>query len=212
MQKQSPLDQFLTLLNRGLNTLSNDTPRTSRPSPADTIQETSLDEHEREQISALMRVNHAGEIAAQGLYHGQSAITSNESLKSHLLTAAQEEYDHLSWCQQRLTELGGRTSYLTPAWYWGSVAIGVLASVAGDQWSLGFVHETEAQVHQHLQSHLDQLPSQDNKTRAILEQMQIEEQEHGEQAMAKGGRELPPPVKTLMGSVSTLMTSTSYRW
>ena len=157
----------------------------------------------------MMRVNHAGEIAAQGLYHGQALVARDPRTRELLLASASEETDHLAWCETRLTELADRPSRLDPLWYAGSFAIGVLAGVVGDRTSLGFVAETERQVERHLDGHLERLPVDDARSRAIVQQMRDDEIVHGQQARDAGGAELPAPVKQLMGATARLMTSTA---
>ena len=158
-----------------------------------------------------MRVNHAGETAAQALYRGQALVARDPALREDLLRAADEEHDHLAWCQQRATELGGGVSKLAPLWYTGSLAIGVLAGLAGDKTSLGFLAETEDQVSEHLAGHLERLPEKDNDSRAILEKMREDEIRHGQGALEQGGGELPRPVRELMRLTAKFMTTVSYR-
>ncbi len=158
----------------------------------------------------LMRINHAGEVAAQALYQGQALTARNDAVAAEMRQAAAEETDHLAWCEQRLAELGGRTSVLNPLWYAGSWAIGALAGAIGDRVSLGFVTETEKQVESHLQSHLQRLPKADTASRAILEQMKSDEIRHGAKAEALGGMVLPLPVKAAMHLTSRLMTRSTY--
>lgn len=174
--------------------------------PDEGIPEPELDEDQCRHIAGLMRVNHAGEVSAQALYQGQALVSRHADVRDTLRQAAQEEHAHLIWCRRRLAELGHKPSRLTPAWYFGSLGIGMLAGLAGDRWSLGFVVETENQVIEHIDRHLDELPVEDGRTRAILEQMKHEEAHHGETARRAGGRELPWPVKRLMNGVSKLMT------
>jgi len=157
-----------------------------------------------------MRVNHAGEIAAQALYQGQALVAANPETRESLLAAGREETDHLAWCEQRVKELGGRTSLLSPFWYGGSFAIGVLAGLAGDRTSLGFVAETERQVIEHLDSHLRQLPAGDERTRAIIRQMSEDEARHGQNAMAAGGVTLSRMTQALMKATAKVMTRTAY--
>lgn len=159
----------------------------------------------------LMRVNHAGEVAAQALYHGQALMAKDEATREWLLEAAREEADHLAWCEQRLAELGSRPSLLKPFWYAGSFAIGALAGLAGDRNSLGFVAETEKQVIEHIDSHLAQLPEGDERSKRILEQMKDDEARHGSDATKAGGWELPGPVRELMRRTGRFMTRTAYR-
>ena len=169
-----------------------------------------LSEVERRQSAALMRVNHAGEIAAQALYHGQALVARSDATRDMLLSAAKEESDHLAWCETRLRELGSRPSVLNPLWYCGSFAIGVLAAVTGDRTSLGFVVETERQVEGHLDEHLMRLPSGDTRSRAILNQMRTDEIGHGASAKAAGGTELPAPIGVLMRNAARVMTTAAY--
>jgi ubiquinone biosynthesis monooxygenase Coq7 len=169
-----------------------------------------LSESERRHSAALMRVNHAGEVAAQALYHGQAFAARGGATHDFLVKAAREETDHLAWCETRLAELGSRPSLLNPLWYVGSFTIGVLAAALGDRASLGFVSETERQVEGHLSSHLERLPASDTRSRAIVEAMRTDEVAHGAQALAAGGGPLPAPVRTLMRTVSGFMTGTAY--
>jgi len=157
-----------------------------------------------------MRVNHAGEIAAQALYHGQAMAARSEVTRRMLLDAAREETDHLAWCESRLKELDSRPSLLNPLWYAGSFFIGALAALAGDRASLGFVVETERQVEGHLDQHLGRLPAADQRSRAIVERMRTDEAAHGANARAAGGAELPGPVRALMRRTARIMTGTAY--
>jgi len=179
--------------------------RGSGPTPLPGLTET-----ERREAASLMRVNHAGEVAAQALYHGQAALARNPATREMLLRAAREEADHLGWCQQRLQELDSRPSVFGPLWYAGSFAIGALAAALGDRISLGFVAETERQVEGHIDSHLERLPAADTRSRAILEAMRHDEIEHGEAAVSAGGTELPAPARGLMRGTARVMTFTSY--
>ncbi|HZO24105.1 MAG TPA: 2-polyprenyl-3-methyl-6-methoxy-1,4-benzoquinone monooxygenase [Steroidobacteraceae bacterium] len=165
---------------------------------------------DRRRSAALMRVNHAGEIAAQALYHGQALASRSEATRELLLRAAREESDHLAWCETRLRELGSRPSLLNPLWYAGSFAIGALAAVLGDRVSLGFVVETERQVEGHLDEHLTRLPEADTRSRAILQAMRTDEIAHGAAARSAGATDLPSPVSTLMRQTARVMTSTAY--
>jgi 3-demethoxyubiquinol 3-hydroxylase len=169
-----------------------------------------LSESQRRTSAALMRVNHAGEVAAQALYHGQAFAARSGATHDLLEQAAHEENDHLAWCEKRLAELDSRPSLFNPVWYAGSFAIGVLAAALGDRASLGFVVETERQVESHLGSHLARLPAEDTRSRAIVEAMRSDEFEHGTRARAAGAGQLPPPVRTLMRYVSGVMTGTAY--
>jgi 3-demethoxyubiquinol 3-hydroxylase len=169
-----------------------------------------LSESEKRHSAALMRVNHAGEIAAQALYHGQALVARSNATRDLLLKAAHEETDHLAWCETRLKELDSRPSLLNPLWYAGSFAIGAAAALLGDRLSLGFVVETERQVEGHLNEHLARLSPDDVRSRAILQTMRTDEIAHGMSAKAAGGAELPSPVRSLMRGTARLMTSTAY--
>ncbi len=211
MRNYTVFDQLLIGLSRGLEAAHGRPQTTARANPAAGLTEAAVDEPARKHAAGLMRVNHAGEVAAQALYHGQAVTARDVMVKQHLEQSAAEEGDHLAWCQERVEELGERTSLLGPFWYWGSFAIGATAGLAGDKWSLGFIKETEDQVIEHLQGHLRQLPAEDRKSRAIIEQMMRDEAEHGDKAVAAGGVPLPLPVKLWMRAASKVMTTLSYR-
>ena len=204
----SPLDRLLELADSGL-AASFATPAPGRPTPGNP---TSAPVHQgrRRHAAGLMRVNHAGEIAAQGLYYGQALTASSPETRQALLRAAAEEGDHLAWCRERLDELGSRPSVLNPLWYAGSVAIGTLAGLFGDRASLGFMAETERQVEGHLADHLERLPADDVRSRKIVEQMQADEIGHGRAAVAAGAATLPEPVPRLMRLIARFMTGTAY--
>ena len=183
-----------------------------RPTPGSDVQSTALlDVKEREHAAGLMRVNHVGEVCAQALYQSQKLVARNPEIRQMLDHSGQEEMDHLAWCETRLQELGSHTSYLNPIWYAGSFAIGLAAGLAGDKWSLGFVAETEKQVENHLESHLKKLPAEDERSRAIVDQMRIDEIEHGQAAISAGGAVLPESIQKLMQAMSKVMTSTAYK-
>ena len=183
-----------------------------RPTPGSDAQSTSLlDAKEREHAAGLMRINHVGEVCAQALYQSQKLVARNPEIQQMLEHSGQEEMDHLAWCETRLQELGSHTSYLNPIWYAGSFAIGLVAGLAGDKWSLGFVAETEKQVENHLESHLEKLPVEDQRSRAIVDQMRIDEIDHGQAAISAGGADLPELVKRLMQTISKVMTTTAYK-
>lgn len=209
-----PLDDLLAAAGRGLKTLLAP-PAAKRPVPAGAASAASaalpLAVAERQLAADLMRVNHAGEIAAQALYHAQSLTARDHKTREFLLRAAREEGDHLAWCAERLRELDDRPSFLTPVWYLASFAIGTLAGALGDRASLGFVAETERQVESHLRGHLDKLPLADSRSRAIVEAMREDETGHGQEAMAAGGVELPPPARALMRMAARVMTATAAR-
>jgi ubiquinone biosynthesis monooxygenase Coq7 len=207
---RSLADQLLVSADRALKALFA-RPQASRPTPGRASAAVPLPEDQRRHAAALMRVNHAGEIAAQGLYHGQALVARDPAIRSLLEQAGREETDHLAWCEQRLRELHDRPSLLDPVWYAGSFVIGVAAGLATDKVSLGFVAETEKQVERHLDSHLAELPGADQRSRAILEQMRSDEMAHGELARRAGGMALPPVVQKAMQLTSRVMTTTA-RW
>jgi 3-demethoxyubiquinol 3-hydroxylase len=203
------LDLLWAAADRALHTLA--APASAqRPNPAQAEVSAELADGERRQVAALMRINHAGEVAAQALYHGQALTARNPQLRETLRDAADEEGDHLAWCDERLRELGSRPSLLNPLWYAGSFAIGALAGACGDRVSLGFLVETERQVEGHLEDHLARLPAADARSRRVLEQMKCDEIRHGDTAHSAGAAELPGPVKLLMKLTSKVMTRTAY--
>lgn len=206
----SPVDHLLMNVDLGLRTLLGKPVVTERPNPADTVSEGELDKQQQDLAMRFMRINHAGEVSAQGLYQGQALTARLPEVRDKMERAALEENDHLAWCESRINQLGGHKSYLNPVWYLGSVSIGALAGLAGDKWSLGFVAETEHQVVRHLDSHLAQLSEEDGKSRAILEQMKEDEGHHATVALQAGGAELPLPIKKLMQLTSRVMTRTAY--
>jgi 3-demethoxyubiquinol 3-hydroxylase len=201
------IDIAITALDRALRSVFAPA-RASRPAPAPPSEP--LPDADRRASAALMRVNHAGELAAQALYHGQATLARSAATRDMLLAAADAESDHLAWCETRLGELGARPSLLNPLWYAGSFAIGAAAALMGDRASLGFVAETERQVEGHLDGHLGRLPASDARSRAILETMRAEEIAHGAAATTAGGTPLPAPVRTLMRHTARLMTGTAY--
>lgn len=208
-RRYSLTDRLIAPLDQAARTLFG-APHATRPYPAEGIPESVEKPTDRSRAAALMRVNHAGEIAAQALYQGQALTARSEATKESLQTAAREESDHLSWCAERIDELGGRTSLLNPLWYAGSFTIGALTGLAGDRTSLGFVAETERQVVEHLEGHLHRLPQDDARTRAIIEQMSADELRHGCQATRAGGAELPPIARAAMKLTARIMTRTAY--
>ena len=203
------IDHLIAHVDNGVRTLFGENHAT-RPNPADTQKESELKDAEKQLAGRLMRINHAGEVAAQGLYQGQALTEKLPNVREQMEEAAQEEVDHLAWCKSRTEQLGAQTSLLDPMWYIGSVTIGAVAGLAGDKWSLGFVTETERQVVKHLESHLEQLPQHDEKSRAILEQMKIDEQHHATIALEAGAAELPNPIKKVMTLTSKVMTKAAY--
>jgi ubiquinone biosynthesis monooxygenase Coq7 len=203
-------DRLIRELDRGLRTVAAANVA-ARPNPAGNAPETVLDPAARRHAAGLMRVNHAGEIAAQALYHGQALTARDPRTRQSLLEAARDETDHLAWCQDRVRELDSHTSLLAPVWYAGAFSIGALTGLAGDRTSLGFVAETEKQVVEHLESHLHELPEDDDRSRRIITQMQEDEDRHGSDAKQAGGRELPRPIRELMRRTARIMTSAAYR-
>jgi len=206
----SPLDKLLAGANNALRTVASPAGRPARSNPSENIEEAKLDSKQKSHAAGLMRVNHAGEVAAQALYQGHASVARDKTIERQMKHAANEEFDHLAWCEQRIHELGYRPSRLSPLWYAGAYAIGAASGALGDKWSLGFIAETEKQVCSHLDSHLDRLPEEDVKSRAIVQQMRAEEQEHGENAIDAGAAELPRPVIRLMQATAKLMTNTAY--
>lgn len=209
-RQYTTLDRFCLGLDQVVRALHNTAKTTGKINPAKDIHEHALTESERKQSAALMRINHAGEICAQALYHGQSIVSRTPAIQAKMQQAALEEGDHLSWCHQRLEELGSHASYLNPAWYAGSFCIGMAAGMIGDEWSLGFVAETEHQVIQHLKRHLHQLPKQDERSHAILAQMEKDEAKHRDEAMASGAHLLPKVIQIGMSFASKIMVKTAY--
>lgn len=203
------LDKLIIGFDSALRTLL--TPaQTVRPVPGNELPENELTESEKQLSCALMRVNHVGEVCAQALYQGQGLTARNLDVQQTLMQAAREETEHLAWTERRIAELGGRKSVLNPLWYGGSFAIGMIAGILGDKWNLGFLAETENQVGAHLASHLQRLPVSDEKSRAIVTQMKIDEACHATMALSHGGAELPLPVKFAMKLSSKVMTETAY--
>lgn len=204
------LDRAITAFDNSLRTVFAPA-RSARANPAGNLPEAGLNEAEKREAEALMRVNHVGEVCAQALYQGQALTAKNPEARAALEEAAREETDHLAWCESRIEELGGRKSLLNPLWYAGSFALGATAGVLGDKWNLGFLAETERQVEAHLDEHLRQLPEQDAKSRAIVEQMKEDEIRHAQTAVHYGAAELPPPVKLAMRGMSLAMKRIAHR-
>ena len=207
----TPLDKLLASASNALRTVAAPAGRSARPNPAEHIIDADLDARQKAHAAGLMRVNHAGEVCAQALYQGHAEVARDESVESQMQRAADEEFDHLAWCEERIKELGEDVSKLSPFWYAGAFAIGAASGILGDRWSLGFIAETEKQVCAHLDSHLESLPANDAKSRAIIEQMRDEEEEHGANAVEAGAADLPAPVKRLMQMTAKIMTKTAYR-
>ena len=205
------VDKLIVQIDQTLRTLSPGASTAQRPSPAKSIGESELNQASKKHAASLMRINHTGEVCAQALYQGQAMTAKLPDIRQAMEAAAKEEVDHLAWCEDRLRELDSQTSYLNPLWYTMSFTLGAIAGLAGDKWSLGFVAETEEQVCAHLQDHLTKLPDEDEKSKAILEQMLIDEKKHGDTARSAGGNELPLPMKKAMALVSEIMKKTVYR-
>ena len=210
-RRLSLIDKIITEVDSVMRTVTNRGNQAERPSPSEGHQDAELSERERSHVAGLMRVNHTGEVCAQALYQGQALTAKLPTVREEMQQAAAEEIDHLVWCEERLRELGSHTSYLNPAWYGMSFALGAIAGAIGDKVSLGFVAATEERVCNHLKDHLKQLPDEDRKSQLILQQMLEDEQRHGENALAAGGTDFPKPVKDAMSTVSQVMTRTSYR-
>lgn len=211
-RQYSALDRGILFFDSALEKLAKSVSnREKRPNPATSHAESDLNVDEKKHIAALMRVNHAGEIAAQALYKAQSLTAREADLKKTMQQSAEEEQDHLDWCESRIKELDDHTSYLEPLWYAGSFGIGVVAGCFGDKWNLGFLAETEHQVVKHLDSHLQQVPEKDERSRAILEQMREDELHHAVIAESSGAENLPKGIKRLMALTSKVMTKTAYK-
>ncbi len=211
--RRSALDQLIAAADRALRTLAAD-PQATRASPAEAFSTSDaapmLSEPERREAAALMRVNHVGEVCAQAMYDAQALGASSPAMRQSFVQAAREEADHLAWTQHRIEALGGRTSLLNPLWYAGAFGIGLVAARLGDRTSLGFMAETERQVEQHLQSHLERLPEADVESRAIVEQMRHEEAGHADAALQRGGATLPLPARWAMRLAARVMTKTAH--
>lgn len=204
------LDRCLVQFDQALRSCAPGSSNARRSSPGGAAKEQELNEADRAHAAGLMRINHTGEVCAQALYQGQAATAKLNDVRQSMEDAAAEEVDHLAWCEERLQQLDSRPSALNPLWYTLSYGVGAAAGLAGDKWSLGFVAETEDQVCEHLEEHLDQLPENDAKSRAILEQMIADEKHHGDSAREAGGAELPTPIKQAMTVMSEVMKKTTY--
>ncbi|MGH8222311.1 MAG: 2-polyprenyl-3-methyl-6-methoxy-1,4-benzoquinone monooxygenase [Woeseiaceae bacterium] len=205
------LDRLLAGIDGALKSFTAGQPRPARSSPARDVPENYLSRSEVSLSAALMRVNHSGEIAAQGLYQGHALFARDLQIRRRLREAAQEERDHLGWCEERLTQLDAGPSRLSPLWYAGAFAIGAASGVLGDKWSLGFIEETERQVAEHLSGHLERLPPNDARSRAIVERMRSEEERHGADARQAGAAALPEAIRELMRVTARVMTRTAFR-
>ena len=207
----SRLDHLIISIDSALRMSSGETVEAKRPNPAASVPDIVMDEANRQHAAGLMRINHAGEICAQALYAGQAATARNPEVQAEMQQAADEEIDHLSWCKDRLDELESQPSLLAPLWYAGSFAIGAAAGLAGDGWSLGFLKETENQVEAHLANHITKLPAEDQRSRAILDQMKIDEAKHAQMAEDSGAFDLPRPVRRLMKLTAGAMKAVAYK-
>jgi ubiquinone biosynthesis monooxygenase Coq7 len=205
----NPLDDLISGFDRALRVVGG-VAKASRPNPGAASRDCELNDQEARHSSGLMRVNHVGEVCAQALYDSQSRHAGSPAMREQFRQAGREEEDHLAWTAERLAELGSQPSLLNPLWYAGAYALGTVAARMGDANSLGFVVETERQVEAHLNSHLDKLPPQDNKSRAIVDQMRVDEIAHGAKAQAMGAAELPLPVRMAMRAMAKVMTTTAY--
>lgn len=204
------IDQAIIEFDKALRTVFASA-RSVRPVPGEDIPDAEMSDAERAHAAALMRVNHVGEVCAQALYQGQSIMSRDPAIRDTLRQASQEETEHLAWTERRIAELGGRKSLLNPLWYGGALAIGMLAGRFGDRWNLGFLAETERQVEHHLKGHLDTLPLADVRSRAIVEQMKVDEAEHADTAVRLGAHDLPAPAKAVMKAAAQVMTTLTYR-
>ena len=204
------IDLLINEVDKGLKYSTQNYQTESRPYPADKIEQGSLNEFEKNHSAGLMRVNHSGEVCAQALYRGQSLTAKLGDTRTKMEQAASEELDHLSWCNKRLEDLNNKPSLLNPIWYGMSFSIGAVAGLIGDNWSLGFVHETEEQVVKHLDGHLDKLSKKDLRTKAVIEQMRIDEEQHSHDALEAGAEILPDEIKDLMSKFAKVMTNSSY--
>lgn len=203
-------DLFVDFLDTSLRTIFGAPITTNRSYPAQNIENHTLSNSYQQKSAGLMRVNHTGEVCAQALYQGQALTARDPEIKAKFKQAALEENDHLAWCQTRLTELNSHSSYLNPLWYMGSLSIGIIAGLCGDKWNLGFLAETEHQVAEHLGKHLQKLPMQDLKSKIIVEQMKIDEEQHATTAIEHGAYNLPPIVKYTMKMSAKVMTTLAY--
>lgn len=209
-RQYSKLDQLCLGFDSALRSVFGNPVTTNRKYPAAGVAEPTLTPEQTKHAAALMRINHAGEVCAQALYHGQGIVSKRPDVRDKMEQAAIEEGDHLAWCSQRIHELSSHTSYLNPLWYMGSFAIGITAGLIGDKWSLGFLAETENQVVKHLQNHMTLLPAEDQKSYQILQQMEEDEARHRDDAQDAGAAELPSFIKKLMGFTSKIMVKTAY--
>lgn len=211
LRRYTAIDRLIISMDNALRIAGGQDVTAQRPNPSAGEAEVVMDEASRRHAAGLMRVNHAGEVCAQALYAGQGATARKSEVQAGMQLAASEEIDHLSWCKERLDELEARPSLLDPFWYVGSFAIGAVAGLSGDGWSLGFLQETENQVESHLADHLERLPPEDVRSRKILEQMKTDEAKHAQMASEAGAFELPIPIKRLMQLTADTMKAVAYR-
>ena len=211
LRRYTAIDRLIISMDNALRIAGGQDVTAQRPNPSAGEAEVVMDEASRQHAAGLMRVNHAGEVCAQALYAGQGATARKSEVQTGMQLAASEEIDHLSWCKERLDELEARPSLLDPFWYVGSFAIGAVAGLSGDGWSLGFLQETENQVESHLADHLERLPPEDVRSRKILEQMKTDEAKHAQMAAEAGAFELPIPIKRLMQLTADTMKAVAYR-
>lgn len=211
MRQAGRLDHWISQADQALRVALGPAPSGTAPSPAASIADAELAETERRLAAGLMRINHTGEVCAQALYAGQAATARSDRVRTEMAEAAREEEDHLAWCAERLEQLDSRPSLLNPLWYASSFSIGAIAGLVGDDWSLGFVEATERQVEAHLDDHLERLPGQDQRSRAIVAQMKEDEARHADMAVAQGARTLPAPVQGLMAMTAGIMKAVAYR-
>ena len=207
----SAIDRLIISFDTALRMAGGHAQAAKRENPASEIPDVVMDEGNRQHAAGLMRINHAGEVCAQALYAGQAATARGRDVQASMQQAANEEIDHLAWCKDRLDELDSKPSRLDPLWYAGSFAIGAVAGLAGDGWSLGFLKETENQVEAHLEGHIEKLPPEDARSRAILDQMKIDEAKHAQMAEDSGAYELPETVRGLMKLTASAMKAVAYR-
>ena len=217
MRKLNLFDRLIGELDQSLRTVHTLAPTTEREYPPQVSglekpADEKLSDSQRKLSSSLMRINHAGEVSAQGLYRGQSLTAKRDDIREQMECSAMEENDHLNWCEKRISELNGHTSFFNPVWYWGSFSLGALAGLAGDKWSLGFVKETEDQVVKHLENHMKELPANDLPSIAILQKMKADEMHHADVAVQSGSAKLPLVIrKVIMPLTSKIMTGISAR-
>ncbi len=209
MRNYSSIDKFIIKSDEILKTFS--IKSSGRSYPAKKLEDNELTKNERELVTNLMRVNHAGEVAAQGLYIGHALASKSSSQREMMLEMASEEKDHLIWCGKRINELGGRTSLFDPIWFVGSIGLGILSSFTSDRNALGFLEETEIQVAEHLQTHIKKLPKNDKKTKIVLEKMKADEEKHSDTAHESGAEEIPKPIKKIMEYTANIMKEVSFR-